>query len=225
MTNQVMTTTFTGRYINMLDLQKDEVDITDICISLTRQRRYAGHTAVPWSVGQHSILGAMIAKVLGMSEDVQQAFVLHDTEEYLVQDVISPIKCSCMDNSYAQMSDKISATIYDFFGMSDIYKQESIMGDVKAIDYVCWILESLQLVPNFDYAVAIERGQVSDKVKRLVAKLRELEFFIPADLIHMSEADVAQNMFEVLNVIYTERVHGMDVSSEMPDKGGDTTSS
>ena len=68
------------------------VSIEDVAASLSKINRFAGSTRVPYSVAQHSVHVAKIAKTLGGSRKEQLAGLLHDLHEIALTDMPSPVK-------------------------------------------------------------------------------------------------------------------------------------
>lgn len=50
--------TFTGKAFHVLDPRPEDIDLVDVAHALSICARYAGHSRVPYSVGQHSMLVA-----------------------------------------------------------------------------------------------------------------------------------------------------------------------
>lgn len=207
---KVLTHTFTGRMVDIEHFKKSDVDLTDISISLSRQRRYAGHTAMPYSVAQHSVVCSMIAAVLKLNDTIIKCAFLHDAEETWVQDVVQPIKRNYMLGRYAQVSDKVSEVVYDFFGLGKAWSNPDIRNTVRSIDQAAYHYEASKLIPSYRYS----DDRFTQDAKAMIAELEELKFEIPQGLIVFSDSDMAQLLFEQMNVIYTEHVLGAEVSSE-----------
>lgn len=207
----VIVRTYSGRDVDLKNFTKDDIDLRDIAISLSRQRRYAGHTAKPWTVGQHLFLCGMIAQVLGLSDKVIMGAVLHDVEETWIQDTIWPIKKNYMYQDYDIDADKISEVVFEFFGC-DI--NENQMDLVKCIDRAAYIIEAFHLSPGFVF----EREYFADNVVEMIDRLvNDLDFKIPQDLMDLDEMTVAQDLFETLNVWAAEKVLGAEISVEFED--------
>ena len=75
-----------GRYFNLVDMERNVVTINDIAWSLAHINRYTGHRGV-YSVAQHSVL---------VSHAVPAQFaldgLLHDAAEFVLQDISAPLK-------------------------------------------------------------------------------------------------------------------------------------
>lgn len=79
--------TVTGRVIDFLNPDPEQISLDDIARGLSRAPRYAGHTDRPYSVLQHSLLVAHLVP----SEHRLHALLHHAPEAYLC-DVPSPAK-------------------------------------------------------------------------------------------------------------------------------------
>lgn len=67
--------------------------LREVCHSLANINRYTGHTRVAYSVAEHSLLVARIAReMLGDNPMLQLLCLLHDGHECITGDVASPIK-------------------------------------------------------------------------------------------------------------------------------------
>ena len=64
--------------------------------ALARINRYTGWTTRPYSVLEHSVIGAKLTP----NRTLQKAFLLHDMEESAFGDIISPVKRKYMSADY-----------------------------------------------------------------------------------------------------------------------------
>jgi hypothetical protein len=79
--------TISGREINLLTFNADDVDITDIAWGLGRTLRYGGHIREDWSVAHHSVvMSYLVPKKFAMEA------LLHDAAEAYIGDIIWPVK-------------------------------------------------------------------------------------------------------------------------------------
>ncbi|MDP4006412.1 hydrolase [Methylobacterium sp. NEAU K] len=90
-----------GRRLDLLDPAPRDIEIADIAHGLARVARWNGQTRGPhvFSVAQHSLLveavGRHIDPVCGDPEGLE--LLLHDAPEYVVGDIISPLKAAIGD--------------------------------------------------------------------------------------------------------------------------------
>lgn len=86
--------TVTGKHFDPVEIDPEQIDITDIAWSLSRISRFAGHTVteVPYNVAQHSVFVAdMILQDTG-DKICALGGLLHDAAECYIGDIPSPIK-------------------------------------------------------------------------------------------------------------------------------------
>ena len=78
---------FSGKVVDPLKLQPEDLDIRDIAHNLSMICRYTGAFPFHYSVAQHSILVADMALVSNHDRETQLACLLHDAAEYVFGDV------------------------------------------------------------------------------------------------------------------------------------------
>ncbi|MCJ2088660.1 hydrolase [Methylobacterium sp. E-005] len=85
-----------GRRLDLLDPAPGDIEIADIAHGLARVARWNGQTQGPhvFSVAQHSLLVEAVGRHLapGCSGTDSLELMLHDAPEYVVGDIISPLK-------------------------------------------------------------------------------------------------------------------------------------
>lgn len=104
-----------GRWFHPLNPSADEVFIEDIALSLSRTIRYNGLSDRIINVAQHSCNASWIADVMGYSPETQLAMLMHDAAEYIVGDMIRPIKMECP--GFQDMEDAVMAVIIERFNL------------------------------------------------------------------------------------------------------------
>lgn len=80
--------TFTGLEVNPLNMQPNQILITDIAHALSLQCRFNGHCKYFYSVAQHSI---HVGKLFNESH-LRLFGLLHDAAEAYLGDIINPLK-------------------------------------------------------------------------------------------------------------------------------------
>ena len=85
-------TTYTGKQFRLTGLLPGQVDIEDIVHALPQVVRYQGMCDGFYSVAEHSVLVARMARAAGYREKVVRACLLHDAHEAYVGDFPSPFK-------------------------------------------------------------------------------------------------------------------------------------
>jgi len=81
---------YTGKLIDVTDIESYDFDHKDFTHALSIINRYTGNTLWPFSVGQHTLLGATSQEV--KDAGLARAFFLHDFSEVIFNDIPSPVK-------------------------------------------------------------------------------------------------------------------------------------
>ena len=105
--------TYSGIYVNPLDLREDDIKIRDIAHSLSMICRYNGHSKYFYSVSEHSIL---VASLLESPTD-KLAGLLHDASETYISDITRPVKGILAD--YKDIEHRIMDVIKKVFNIKD----------------------------------------------------------------------------------------------------------
>lgn len=79
-------------YLSGHEILSNQMDIRDIAQSLAQINRFTGHCHRPYSVAEHSLLVATLAKREGKSAVIQLACLMHDAHEAYSSDMSSPAK-------------------------------------------------------------------------------------------------------------------------------------
>lgn len=198
--------TVSGLTIDITDLKPHDIITEDIARGLSYIRRYNGQTIHPWTVGQHMILCSMIADALGANEQNIKACFLHDVEEYLVQDLIYPIKNSgLVSEDFAKVSDNISEVIFKEFNCKN-YDPKF----VKQVDQIAYCFERTAFIPH-----ALGEPPVDPEILSMFEHLlKELNFVIPLQLAELTDDAVANIINEHLIVFRAEKLLGGEISSD-----------
>lgn len=83
---------YMGGWVNVMDLQPEDVNPLDIAHALSQICRYTGHTNRFYSVGEHCILVHDYMMSVGHSEQECLDGLMHDSDECYLVDLPSPIK-------------------------------------------------------------------------------------------------------------------------------------
>ena len=109
-----------GRRLEILDPSPLDVELDDIAHGIARVARWNGQTtgAYPFSVAQHSCLVEAIALELSPAIDARcrLALLLHDASEYVVGDVVTPLKAA-LGERFKEIENRIQAAIFIAFGL------------------------------------------------------------------------------------------------------------
>jgi uncharacterized protein len=109
-----------GRRLDLLDPSALDIEIADIAHGLARVARWNGQTAGRhvFSVAQHSLLVEGIGRHLAPASTEAEGleFLLHDAPEYVVGDIISPLKAAIGD-AYRGVEKRLLAAMRQRFGL------------------------------------------------------------------------------------------------------------
>ncbi len=120
--------TYTGRAVDLLNPQPDQICLEDIAHALSRICRYTGHTEKHYSVAQHSVLTARY-----MPKGFEAYGLLHDAAEAYIGDVSKPLKMAMRHlrcEAYDAIEARLTRTIADSLGLG--YR---LFGLAKPVDY------------------------------------------------------------------------------------------
>lgn len=104
--------TFTGKVFELFDPKPDQIDIRDIAHALALTVRFNGHSIVPYSVAQHSVLVAS-----AVPAEMFLEALLHDASEAYVGDMVRPLKQTM--HMYRDVEDKIQMAILRRFDVEE----------------------------------------------------------------------------------------------------------
>lgn len=107
--------TYSGRKVDPLAVTKDDINITDIAHSLSRQCRWGGHVNHYLSIARHSLWVSEECSQYGPTMALWG--LLHDASEAILGDVISPLKHREPMEEYRAAEDAVEAVIASVFGL------------------------------------------------------------------------------------------------------------
>ncbi len=136
-----------GRRLDLLDPTPVDIEIEDIAHGLAFVARWNGQTSGdhPYSVAEHSLLveGIFSRGALGLSPKWQLAALLHDAPEYVIGDMISPVKAA-VGPGYAALDERLTAAIHLRFGLPAML-HVSVKAAIKSADRLSAWLEAVQI--------------------------------------------------------------------------------
>ncbi len=136
-----------GRRLDLLDPTPVDIEITDIAHGLAFVARWNGQTQGDWpySVAEHSLLVEDILGRLnpGIEARWQLAALLHDAPEYVIGDMISPVKAA-LGAEYGRMDERLTAAIHRRFGLPAAIPA-AIKVKIKTADRISARLEAVQI--------------------------------------------------------------------------------
>ena len=136
-----------GRRLDLLNPSPLDIEIEDIARGISRVARWNGQTSgeYPLSVAQHSVIVAELLKSYNENIEIkwQLAARLHDAAEYIISDMITPLK-SFLGEEYIQLEEKIQSAINIRFSLpGEIPKK--IYKLIKNCDRQTAFIEAIQL--------------------------------------------------------------------------------
>ena len=109
-----------GRRLDLLDPTPMDIEIEDIAHGLAFVARWNGqtHGDFAYSVAEHSLLvEALFLRLIPESPAKWRlAALLHDAPEYVIGDMISPVK-SAIGPGYGALDERLTAAIHIRFGL------------------------------------------------------------------------------------------------------------
>lgn len=135
-----------GRRLDLLDPTPMDIEIEDIAHGLAFVARWNGQTRgdFAYSVAEHSLLVEEIFTRQTSSEPKWQlAALLHDAPEYVIGDMISPVK-SAIGASYGELDQRLTAAVHLRFGLPAILPV-LIKKAIKSADKISAWLEAVQI--------------------------------------------------------------------------------
>ena len=136
-----------GRRLDLLDPTPVDIEIEDIAHGLAFVARWNGqtHGDYPYSVAEHSLLVEEIYARLNPSAPVKwrMAALLHDAPEYVIGDMISPVK-SAVGPGYGVLDDRLAAAIHLRFGLPAALPK-TVKAAIKRADRISAWLEATQI--------------------------------------------------------------------------------
>ncbi len=136
-----------GRRLDLLDPTPVDIEIDDIAHGLSFVARWNGQTIgdFPYSVAEHSLLVEQLFSKAnpGATTRWQLAALLHDAPEYVIGDMISPVKAA-VGPGYGALDDRLTAAIHLRFGLPAVIPV-AIKKQIKKADRISAWLEATQI--------------------------------------------------------------------------------
>ncbi len=136
-----------GRRLDLLDPTPMDIEVEDIAHGLAFVARWNGQTIgdYAYSVAEHSLLVSEIFLTQNPNAPVkwQLAALLHDAPEYVIGDMISPVKAA-VGPGYGALDDRLTAAIHIRFGLP-AQIPAATKKQIKAADKISAWLEAVQI--------------------------------------------------------------------------------
>ncbi len=136
-----------GRRLDLLDPTPVDVEIADIAHGLAFVARWNGQTRGDWpySVAEHSLLVEDIYARMNQGAPAlwRLAALLHDAPEYVIGDMISPVK-SAIGPAFGELDARLAAAVHLRFGLPAVLPQ-TVKSAIKRADRISAWLEAVQI--------------------------------------------------------------------------------
>ncbi len=134
-----------GRRLDLLDPTPIDIEIEDIAHGLAFVARWNGQTRgeFAYSVAEHSLLVEEIFSRGQLDAKWRLAALLHDAPEYVIGDMISPVK-SAIGASYGEMDLRLTAAVHLRFGLPASLPAP-IKAAIKSADKISAWLEAVEI--------------------------------------------------------------------------------
>ena len=136
-----------GRRLDLTEPSPLDIEIEDIARGISRVARWNGQTIGEYalSVAQHSVI---VTEILNISNNKipikwQLAALLHDAAEYIVSDMITPLK-SFLGDEYEELESRIQGAINLRFSLPNEIPR-TIYKKIKICDKQTAFLEATQI--------------------------------------------------------------------------------
>lgn len=165
--------TYTGKFVNPLDLKSDDIDIRDIAHALSLICRFNGHCNQFYSVAEHSI------RVLGLLKglDNQLTGLLHDATEAYMADITRPVKWALPD--IRKVEGSIAIAINEKFELKGDFRE------VKKADNILLATEArdLMFTKGTDWYFPENIKPLGYKIEPMQSYIAEANFLRIFDLL------------------------------------------
>ena len=135
-----------GRRLDLLDPTPVDIEIEDIAHGLAFVARWNGQTQgdFAYSVAEHSLLVEDIFLRQGGQEPKWRlAALLHDAPEYVIGDMISPVKAA-IGAAYGDLDARLTVAVHLRFGLPAVLPV-AVKRAIKAADKVSAWMEAVQI--------------------------------------------------------------------------------
>jgi len=136
-----------GRRLDLLDPTPMDIEVEDIAHGLAFVARWNGQTRGdhPFSVAEHSLVVERLYATLypGAPARWRLAALLHDAPEYVIGDMISPVKAA-VGPGYKELDTRLQAAIHLRFGLPAVLPG-TVKSRIKRADRISAWLEAVQI--------------------------------------------------------------------------------
>ncbi|WP_299045155.1 HD family hydrolase [uncultured Tateyamaria sp.] len=136
-----------GRRLDLLDPTPMDIEIADIAHGLAFVARWNGQTAgdYAYSVAEHSLLVETLFGRIARNAPAKWrlAALLHDAPEYVIGDMISPVKAA-VGPGYKDLDERLEAAVHIRFGLPAKVPQQ-VKRQIKKADKISAWMEATQI--------------------------------------------------------------------------------
>lgn len=169
-----------GRRLDLLDPTPMDIEVEDIAHGLAFVARWNGQTIgdYAYSVAEHSLLVTDIFLAQNPTAPIkwQLAALLHDAPEYVIGDMISPVKAA-VGPDYGVLDDRLMAAIHIRFGLP-AQLPAAIKKQIKKADKISAWIEAVQIA-GF---TAAEADKFFGKINPNLANTLEIRLRPPVEV-------------------------------------------
>lgn len=133
--------TYLGHQFWPLDPRPEDIHLEDIAHALSNLCRFGGMCRNFYSVADHSVHVAELARAAGASVEIRRAALLHDAAEAYLVDLPRPIKHCVV--GYKEAETRVERCIEERFGLPSMALANP---DIKAWDGIILATESRDLM-------------------------------------------------------------------------------
>ena len=183
-----------GRRLDLLDPTPMDIEIEDIAHGLSFVARWNGqtHGDFPYSVAEHSLLvERLFTRLYPKSTPKDRlAALLHDAPEYVIGDMISPVKAA-VGLGYEALDQRLTAAIHIRFGLP-AKLPAALKKRIKAADTISAWMEATQIA-GFD----------EDEAKKLF-KSPPQDIIEGLDITLRAPKDARQDYIDLVHVLLAQ---------------------
>jgi len=136
-----------GRRLDLLDPTPVDIEIEDIAHGLAFVARWNGqtHGDFAYSVAEHSLLVETLYGRISPNAPIKWRLtaLLHDAPEYVIGDMISPVKAA-VGPGYGELDDRLTAAIHIRFGLPAVIPV-AVKKQIKKADRISAWMEAVQI--------------------------------------------------------------------------------
>lgn len=136
-----------GRRLDLLDPTPMDIEVLDIAHGLAFVARWNGQTMgdYAYSVAEHSLLVEELFSRICQSASPAERLtaLLHDAPEYVIGDMISPVKAA-VGPGYEELDKRLSAAIHIRFGLP-AETPKRLKSQIKKADKISAWMEAVQI--------------------------------------------------------------------------------